>query len=119
MACTIALVTLAAIAAVASAEPHVHAHLHRRGGVGYGTVGVDGVGYGGIGGFDGVGYGGVGYGGWGWGSGFFPFAASSTNAFNANSNFANYHDDTLYVNNVDATTANSNVNTFNQANVVA
>ncbi|KAJ2845999.1 hypothetical protein IWW36_004553, partial [Coemansia brasiliensis] len=58
------------------------------------------------------------YAGFGYGVGF-PFASSFTNAFNANSNFANYNDDTLFVNNQDATTANSNLNTFNNANVIA
>ncbi|KAJ1860240.1 hypothetical protein LPJ78_005897 [Coemansia sp. RSA 989] len=56
------------------------------------------------------------YGGYGFG---FPLASSFTNAFNANSNFANYNDDTLYVNNQDGTVANSNVNNFNNANVIA
>ncbi|KAJ2223131.1 hypothetical protein IW143_001137 [Coemansia sp. RSA 520] len=64
--------------------------------------------------------------GFGWGSGFgssgfgfFPFASSATNQFGANNNFAHFNDDTLYVNNKDAITANSNVNTFNNANVIA
>ncbi|KAJ2723812.1 hypothetical protein H4S00_002409 [Coemansia sp. D1744] len=63
--------------------------------------------------------------GFGWGSGFgngwgfgMPFASSATNQFSANNNFANFNDDTLYVNNKDATTANSNVNTFNNANII-
>ncbi|KAJ2775429.1 hypothetical protein IWQ56_000067 [Coemansia nantahalensis] len=116
----------AAIAAVAlTADVAPVADLHRRGGtgafagVGYGAWGYGAPGYGGWGygtpGYGGWGYGAPGYGGWG----FFPYAASSTNAFNANSNFAHFNDDTLYVNNKDATAANSNVNTFNQANVVA
>ncbi|KAJ2796973.1 hypothetical protein H4R21_004506 [Coemansia helicoidea] len=102
------------------------AHPHRRSGCSYGGVGYGSVGYASVG-SGGAGYGSVGYGGWGvpgygWGyggAGFFPYAASNTNAFNANSNFAHFNDDTLYVNNKDATTASSNVNTFNQANVVA
>ncbi|KAJ1726015.1 hypothetical protein LPJ61_005478 [Coemansia biformis] len=83
------------------------------GGVSYGGIGYVGAGYGGVG-YGGVGYGGLGYGGWG-----LPFAASATNAFNANNNFAHFNDDTLYVNNKDATAANNNVNTFNTANVIA
>ncbi|KAJ2356421.1 hypothetical protein GGF43_002088 [Coemansia sp. RSA 2618] len=75
--------------------------------------GCGGIGYGGVE-YGGIGYGGIGYGSWG-----IPFASSFTNAFNANNNFAHFNDDTLYVNNKDATTANSNVNTFNNANVVA
>ncbi|KAJ1734516.1 hypothetical protein LPJ61_001027 [Coemansia biformis] len=70
----------------------------------------------------GFGYGGLGYGGlgYGWGYGWsLPFASSSINAFNANNNFAHFNDDTLFVNNVDSTVSNSNVNAFNSANVVA
>ncbi|KAJ1830174.1 hypothetical protein LPJ70_006975, partial [Coemansia sp. RSA 2708] len=48
-----------------------------------------------------------GFNGCGCGIGF-PFASSFTNAFNANNNFANFNDDTLFVNNKDATTANNN-----------
>ncbi|KAJ2082272.1 hypothetical protein H4R24_001718 [Coemansia sp. RSA 988] len=58
------------------------------------------------------------YSGFGYGIGF-PFATSYTNAFNANSNFANFNDDTIYANNKDATTANNNVNQFNNANIIA
>ncbi|KAJ2632119.1 hypothetical protein H4R22_001501 [Coemansia sp. RSA 1290] len=63
----------------------------------------------------------VGYPGFsaGCGCGFrFPFASSFTNAFNANSNFAHFNDDTLYVNDKDATFANKNVNNFNNANTI-
>ncbi|KAJ2800468.1 hypothetical protein H4R21_003167 [Coemansia helicoidea] len=100
-----ALVAAAFAAVALTADVAPVADLHRRGGTGA----FAGVGYGAWG------YGAPGYGGWG----FFPYAASSTNAFNANSNFAHFNDDTLYVNNKDATAANGNVNTFNQANVVA
>ncbi|KAJ2383366.1 hypothetical protein H4S02_005334 [Coemansia sp. RSA 2611] len=85
--------------------------LARRGG--YDSVGY-GLGYGGYYPYNSYGYGDIGYGGIG-----FPFASSFTNAFNANNNFAHFNDDTLYVNDKDATTANNNVNTFTNANVVA
>ncbi|PIA12745.1 hypothetical protein COEREDRAFT_12272 [Coemansia reversa NRRL 1564] len=59
------------------------------------------------------------YGNFGYGYGIgFPYASSFTNTFDANSNFANYNDDTLYVNNKDATAASSNVNSYNNANVI-
>ncbi|KAJ2556626.1 hypothetical protein EV175_001879 [Coemansia sp. RSA 1933] len=65
------------------------------------------------------GYGGYGgWGGYGGGWGGFPFASSFTNALNANTNAANYNDDTLFVNNNDANAVNSNLNTFNNANTV-
>ncbi|PIA17713.1 hypothetical protein COEREDRAFT_7305 [Coemansia reversa NRRL 1564] len=72
-------------------------------------------------GFTGVGaYGGAyPYGNFGYGNGIgFPYASSFTNAFNADNNYANYNDDTLYINDKDATTANSNVNSYNNANVI-
>ncbi|KAJ1783070.1 hypothetical protein LPJ59_006669, partial [Coemansia sp. RSA 2399] len=80
---------LAAPTADASSGPAPAANVHvvkRCGGCGgYG-------GYGGIGGYGG--YGGIGgYGGYGYG---FPFASSFTNSLNANTNAANYNDDTLY-----------------------
>ncbi|KAJ2796449.1 hypothetical protein H4R20_005525 [Coemansia guatemalensis] len=103
--------------AVPSAAPHVH---QRRGD---GSVGVygstypysSGYPYGGF--YSGGGaypYGSFGY---GYGIGF-PFASSFTNAFNANSNFAHYNDDTMYVNDKDATTAKGNFNSYNNANVI-
>ncbi|KAJ1787604.1 hypothetical protein LPJ59_005699 [Coemansia sp. RSA 2399] len=68
----------------------------------------------------GTGYGiGTGYGtGYGYSFGF-PFASSFTNALNSNFNAANYNDDTLYVNNKDANSVSSNLNTFTNANTVA
>ncbi|KAJ2777224.1 hypothetical protein H4R18_005252 [Coemansia javaensis] len=115
MARTVTILALAA-ASAAAAAPVVHAapgaHLHRRWGCGTGVFPYGGFGgvypYGGYGGFGGYGYG-----------GFFPFASSVTNDFGANSNFAHFNDDTLYVNNQDATVANNNVHSFNNANVVA
>ncbi|KAJ2794965.1 hypothetical protein H4R21_005293 [Coemansia helicoidea] len=109
----LAAAALAAVALTAQAAPV--ADLHRR----WGTGGCAGVGYGGWGygvpGYGGWGYGVPGYGGWG----YFPFAASSTNAFSASNSFAHFNDDTLYVNNRDATAASSNVNSFSNVNVVA
>ncbi|KAJ1724138.1 hypothetical protein LPJ61_005772 [Coemansia biformis] len=121
----IALVAVASMALTTDGAPTAQPHkrcggcdIFGIGGVGYGGLGYGGVGYGGVGyggvGYGGVGHGGVGYGGWG-----IPFAASTTNAFNANNNFAHFNDDTLYVNSKDATVANNNVNTFNSANVIA
>ncbi|KAJ1788700.1 hypothetical protein LPJ59_005493, partial [Coemansia sp. RSA 2399] len=49
-------------------------------------------GYGGYGGYGGIG----GYGGFGGYWYGFPFASSFTNSLNANTNAANYNDDTLY-----------------------
>ncbi|KAJ1663903.1 hypothetical protein IW140_004244 [Coemansia sp. RSA 1813] len=80
-----------------------HVHVARRG---YGAGFVPGYG---------IGYG-AGYGG-GFGFGF-PFASSFTNALNTNFNAASFNDDTLYVNNKDANTVNSNLNTFTNANTI-
>ncbi|KAJ1983612.1 hypothetical protein GGI25_004676 [Coemansia spiralis] len=75
---------------------------------------------GGLGGYGGYGYGLGGYGGYGYGGGFgFPYASSFTNAFDTNTNAANYNDDTLYINNQNANTFNTNTNAYNNANVVA
>ncbi|KAJ2498684.1 hypothetical protein GGH96_004116 [Coemansia sp. RSA 1972] len=52
------------------------------------------------------------------GFGFFPFATSFTNQFGANNNFAHFNDDTLYVNDKDATVANNNVHNFNNVNTI-
>ncbi|KAJ2750716.1 hypothetical protein GGI19_004942 [Coemansia pectinata] len=70
-------------------------------------------GYGGYGGY-GV-YGGIGgYGGYG-----FPFVSSFTSDFDRNSNRANFNENTLYTNNVNANAANDNVHAFTNANVIA
>ncbi|KAJ1952596.1 hypothetical protein EC988_003469 [Linderina pennispora] len=60
------------------------------------------------------GYGGYGgYGGWGWG---FPFLSSFNNEFDRVSNRANFNENTLYTNNINANQANdvvhSNINSF-------
>ncbi|KAJ2303359.1 hypothetical protein IWW55_002964 [Coemansia sp. RSA 2706] len=111
MAFTTALISAAAAALALTASANPVPHLARRGG--YGGVGY-GSGYGGYSPYNSYSYGNFGYGGIG-----FPFASSFANAFNANNNFAHFNDDTLYVNDKDATTANNNVNTFTNANVVA
>ncbi|KAJ1789770.1 hypothetical protein LPJ59_005280 [Coemansia sp. RSA 2399] len=93
--------TVSAFAAPLPAAIPGHAHLARRcGGCGFGGVYPYG-----------------GYGGYGYGFGF-PFASSFTNGLNTNFNAANYNDDTLYVNNKDGNSVNSNLNTFNNANTV-
>ncbi|KAJ1726278.1 hypothetical protein LPJ61_005296 [Coemansia biformis] len=111
---TLAAAVLAAITLTAHAAPV--ADMQKRGDLVYSGLGYGGLGYGDLG-YGGLGYSGLGYGGFGYGWGI-PLASSVTNAFNANNNFANFNDDTLYVNNKDATVANSNVNTFNSANVI-
>ncbi|KAJ2729190.1 hypothetical protein H4S00_000596 [Coemansia sp. D1744] len=96
-----------------------------------GISGIGGFGLDSVGGFGGAGFNGIGFngagvgtpalGGWGVGGsgfGFFPFATSFTNQFDANNNFAHFNDDTLYVNDKDATVANNNVHSFNNANVI-
>ncbi|KAJ2439648.1 hypothetical protein GGF42_007889 [Coemansia sp. RSA 2424] len=112
----ISALALAAIYVAATALPHhptgTHAALPKRCG------GCDGVGYGG------VGYGGVGgygvYGGYGGYSGFgYPFVSSYTSDFDRNSNRANFNENTLYANNVNANAASDNVHAFTNANVIA
>ncbi|KAJ2828409.1 hypothetical protein GGI24_002396 [Coemansia furcata] len=76
-------------------------------------------GYGGYGRFGGIGVLG-GYGGYGGYGGFgFPFVASATNEFDANANCANFNENTLYANNVNANAASNNIHAFNNANVIA
>ncbi|KAJ2805438.1 hypothetical protein H4S07_004021, partial [Coemansia furcata] len=48
----------------------------------------------------------------------FPFVSSVTNDVDANANFANFNENTLYANNVNANAANKNVHAFNNANVI-
>ncbi|KAJ2462237.1 hypothetical protein GGI02_005508 [Coemansia sp. RSA 2322] len=95
---------LALTAVLAAASVNAHAVPVKRCG-GCGSL------YGGYGGYGGL-YGG--YGGFG-----FPFASSLTTDFDRNTNRANFNDDTLFVNNVNANTANDNVHAFTNANVVA
>ncbi|KAJ2060338.1 hypothetical protein GGI17_003787 [Coemansia sp. S146] len=115
---TVSLLTFALLATAANAHPQPQAHaggvfVKRCGGCGgYGGFGGYG-GYGGIGGYGG--YGGIGgYGGYG-----FPFVSSFTSDFDRNSNCANFNENTLYVNNVNANAANDNVHAFTNANVIA
>ncbi|KAJ2824463.1 hypothetical protein GGI24_003400, partial [Coemansia furcata] len=91
-------------------QPLLQAHAtgvfaKRCGGCGYSDFG----GYGGYGVLGGYG----GYGGFG-----FPFVSSVTNDVDANANFANFNDNTLYTNNVNANAANENFHAFNNANVI-
>ncbi|KAJ2626591.1 hypothetical protein H4R22_004753 [Coemansia sp. RSA 1290] len=105
MAYTLSITSLIAVAGLAVAtQTYPNPHTHARRFVGYSGIGA------------GYGYAGFPYGGFGFG---FPFASSFTNAFNANNNFAHFNDDTLYVNDKDATVANNNLNTLNNANIVA
>ncbi|KAJ2054543.1 hypothetical protein GGI17_006825 [Coemansia sp. S146] len=111
LARTISILALAVIYSVAAlpCQPAVtHAALPKRCG-GCGGYG----GYGGIGGYGG--YGGIGgYGGYG-----FPFVASFTNDFDRNSNRANFNENTLYTNNVNANAASDNIHAFTNANIIA
>ncbi|KAJ2747475.1 hypothetical protein GGI20_000464 [Coemansia sp. BCRC 34301] len=101
----LALSAVYATAVTASPLPHhttcAHTALHRR----YGGIG-------GYGGFGGIG----GYGGYG-GFGFFPFVSSFTSDFDLNSNRANYNEDTLYANRVNANAASDNIHAFTNANI--
>ncbi|KAJ2349758.1 hypothetical protein GGH91_000616 [Coemansia sp. RSA 2671] len=97
----------ALLIATTSAHPQPHAHVKRWDGYGmYGGYG----GYGGMGGYGGYG----GYGGFG-----FPYAASFTNDFDRNSNYANFLENTFYSNNVNANAASDSVHSFNHANIIA
>ncbi|KAJ2819802.1 hypothetical protein FBU31_005406 [Coemansia sp. 'formosensis'] len=105
---TISVLALAAIYSVA-ALPHqpagTHVALSKRCG-GCGAYGGGYGSYGGIGSYSG-------YGGFG-----FPLVASATNEFDANSNRANFNENTLYANNVNANAASNNIHAFNNANVI-
>ncbi|KAJ2460756.1 hypothetical protein GGF42_000639 [Coemansia sp. RSA 2424] len=109
---TISTLALAAAYVAATALPHqpsgTHSALPKRcGGCG---------GWGGIGGIGGYGvYGGYGgYGGYG-----LPFVSSFTSDFDRNTNRANFNENTLYANNVNANAASDNVHAFTNANVIA
>ncbi|KAJ2878139.1 hypothetical protein H4R27_005938 [Coemansia aciculifera] len=80
------------------------------GGCGGCGCGGYGGGFGGYGGIGGIG----GYGGYG-----FPFVSSFTSDFDRNSNRANFNENTLYANNVNANAASDNVHAFNNANIIA
>ncbi|KAJ2332586.1 hypothetical protein GGI00_002720 [Coemansia sp. RSA 2681] len=74
------------------------------------------VGCGGCGGCGGYG----GYGGYGGCGGCgFPFVSSFTNEFDRNSNRANFNENTLYANNVNANAASDNIHPFTNSNVIA
>ncbi|KAJ2500303.1 hypothetical protein GGI11_007885 [Coemansia sp. RSA 2049] len=114
MACILSVASIVALLTVGALAHPGHVHVSRRQ-FGYNT------GYGAVPGYGvGTGYGiGTGYGvdtGFGFG---FPIASSFTNALNTNFNAAHFNDDTVYLNNKEANTVNSNLNTFTNANVVA
>ncbi|KAJ2460933.1 hypothetical protein GGF42_000521 [Coemansia sp. RSA 2424] len=109
---TISTLALAAAYVAATVLPHqpsgTHAALPKRCG-GCGGWG----GYGGIGGIGGYGvYGG--YGGYG-----YPFVSSFINEFDRNSNRANFNENTLYANNINANAVSDNVHAFTNVNVIA
>ncbi|KAJ1863899.1 hypothetical protein LPJ78_003748 [Coemansia sp. RSA 989] len=93
MAYTLSIASIAAASLAVTAQAYPTPHMHARRFIGYPGYGFAGCG--------------------------FPFTSSFTNAFNANNNFAHFNDDTLYVNDKDATFANNNLNAFNNANVFA
>ncbi|KAJ2873587.1 hypothetical protein H4R27_006569 [Coemansia aciculifera] len=109
---TVSLLTLALLATAANAHPqpqpqpqpqaHASGVFVKRWG-GYGGYG----GYGGIGGYGG-------YGGYG-----FPFVSSFTSDFDRNLNRANFNENTLYTNNINANAASDNVHAFTNSNLIA
>ncbi|KAJ2062650.1 hypothetical protein GGI17_002258 [Coemansia sp. S146] len=106
---TVSLLTFALLATAANAHPQPQAHA---GGVFVKRCGGCG-GYGGFGGYGG--YGGIGgYGGYG-----FPFVSSFTNDFDRCSSCANFNENTLYANNVNANAANDNIHACTNANIIA
>ncbi|KAJ2251947.1 hypothetical protein GGI13_003565 [Coemansia sp. RSA 455] len=111
---TFALATIYSVAALPNQPAGTHAAPTKRCGRcgGYGGYGS----YGGYGGYRGYGaYGGYGgYGGYG-----YPFVSSFTSDFDRNSNRANFNENTLYVNNVNANAASDNVHAFTNANIIA
>ncbi|KAJ1920003.1 hypothetical protein GGI09_004566 [Coemansia sp. S100] len=127
---TFALAAMYTTAVTAAALPHQPAdtHLEARDALavpraaltkrcgscgGYGGCGCGCGGYGGYGGYGSYGgYGG--YGGYG-----YPFVSSFTSDFDRNSNRANFNENTLYANNVNANAASDNVHAFTNANVIA
>ncbi|KAJ2834877.1 hypothetical protein GGI24_000164 [Coemansia furcata] len=105
---TVFILAFALLAATANAHPQPQSQVHASSAIVKRCGGCGG--YGGHGGYGGYG----GYGGFG-----FPFVASATNELDANANFANFNENTLYTNNVNANAANNNVHAFNNANIVA
>ncbi|KAJ2034772.1 hypothetical protein GGI03_000774 [Coemansia sp. RSA 2337] len=99
---TLALATIYSAAALPNQPAGTHAAPTKRCGVcgGYGGYGA----YGGYGGYGGYGY---------------PFVSSFTSDFDRNSNRANFNENTLYVNNVNANAASDNVHAFTNANIIA
>ncbi|KAJ2872264.1 hypothetical protein H4R27_006668 [Coemansia aciculifera] len=106
---TVSLLTFALLATTANAHPQPQVHANGVFAKRWGGCGGCG-GFGGYGGFGAYG----GYGGYG-----FPFVSSFTTDFDRNSNRANFNENTLYANNVNANAASDNVHAFTNANVIA
>ncbi|KAJ2241798.1 hypothetical protein GGI13_007197 [Coemansia sp. RSA 455] len=102
---TFALATINSVAVLPNQPAGTHLALPKRcsGCGGYGGYGGYGA-YGAYGGYGGYGY---------------PFVSSFTSDFDRNSNHANFNENTLYVNNVNANTASDNVHAFTNANIIA
>ncbi|KAJ2238885.1 hypothetical protein GGI13_008204 [Coemansia sp. RSA 455] len=99
---SVSLLAFALLATTTKAHPQPHVHAHASGVFvkrwdGYGAYG----GYGTYGRFG------------------FPNVVSVTNDVNRNSNRANFNENTLYANNVNANAASDNVHAFTNANVIA
>ncbi|KAJ2247974.1 hypothetical protein GGI13_004837 [Coemansia sp. RSA 455] len=111
LACTIstlALATICSVAALPNQPVGTHLALPKccSGCGGYSRYG----GYGAYGGYGTYG----GYGGYG-----YPFVSSFTSDFDRNLNHANFNENMLHVNNVNANTASDNVHAFTNANIIA
>ncbi|KAJ1914366.1 hypothetical protein LPJ71_002318, partial [Coemansia sp. S17] len=94
---TVSLLAFALLATTTKAHPQPHAHASGVFVKRWGRYGAYG-GYGAYGRFG------------------FPNVVSVTNDVNRNSNRANYHENTLYANNVNANAASDNVHAFTNAN---
>ncbi|KAJ2014163.1 hypothetical protein GGI14_005007 [Coemansia sp. S680] len=98
-ASVVSLLTFALLAITADAHPQPQPQVHASGIIVKRCGGCGGYGA----------YGGYGY----------PFVSSFTSDFDRNSNRANFNENTLYVNNVNANAASDNVHAFTNANIIA
>ncbi|KAJ1907130.1 hypothetical protein GGI09_007565 [Coemansia sp. S100] len=111
---TVSLLAFALLASTANAHPQHQPQAHASGIFAKRCGGCGG--YGGYGGYGTYG----GYGGYGgYGSYGYPFVSSFTSDFDRNSNRANFNENTLYANNVNANAASDNVHAFTNANIIA